>query len=156
VIATNSHDSHRLRQEQAQLDRTELRMLLDHAATALYVTEQRAELVVADRGYLSFTDKRPSARDQRMGRQSLGVIAKQVGTLTKDYNRLAIRLGRKEPVVTRLSESLTSANAILFDGKLAPGNRGFTTELLGVYGRFFGLVGRFVDAANRIAHSTLG
>lgn len=150
ILATNSHDSRRLRMEQAQTDRMELRAVLDRAASSLDVAGRRLGVALTQRRRLTLAQFVP--------------LQAQLDDVTQAHNRVAIRLGRHTPASRRMRDALLGASAVydaLFAGWLRQHAGGplpvgsSRNAVVDRLDRFDRLTDRFVDAAHDVARARL-
>ena len=156
---SNKQDSARLHAEQVQADRTELRTVLDRAATALYVVRAR---------FASLENKRyrdsPGLSEPGFKRfppvptSELATLKRQADLLGESFSRVTLRLGRSHPATKLMAAALNDATMLyelLRDrtryedsasvdekAEFERGFRGYTRH-----------TDQFVDAANSIARS---
>ena len=147
-LIASMHDSSRLRSEQAQADRTELRGVLDRAASSL------------DQARVRFHE---SWAAMRLGRSvsfesRASDFNRQLTVLGQSYNRVAIRLGPGSRAAQRMKLARDAARRVVSE-LLRERSRSNARSVVGrVRGRFDALQARtneFVSAASRVAGSTL-
>ena len=155
VIVTNEHDTNRLRAEQAQADRTELRGVLDSSATRLDLLEARFYDAMYGRASRSEPDFVP-ARTYRNQQEAQPVARRLEGlidTLRQDYNRIAIRLGADAPVANRMLDAIRSADHVVELFARSPLDSDGFVAMQKASDLFSEQRMRFVSAANRVARA---
>jgi hypothetical protein len=156
VMVTSEHDSNRLRAEQAQADRTELRGVLDSAATRLDVLEARFYDAMYERASRSEPDLVP-ARKYR-NRREVEPVARRlealIDTLRQDYNRIAIRVGVNAPVAKRMLDAIHNADHVVELFARSPLDAELHVEMQQASDLFSEQRVRFVSAANRVARAS--
>lgn len=112
LIFSNKHDSNRLRAEQVQADRAELRDVLDDAAATLYV--MRTDF---DRALTRFEETLGTVRGEiPMQNRMLVVVDRPLQRPLDDLGqrevRVAIRLGRGAPAARSMNDTLVAAETV--------------------------------------------
>jgi hypothetical protein len=143
VLATTTHDSKRLYAEQVQVDRAELREVLDDAATSLNVIlanfSELSQLVPQ----LTFGDAR---RDKALANLARG---------SRSYIRVSIRLGRHASAAQEMKKALDAA-FVVYGGLVRRDKAGESPVQQGRdMEAYIRLSERFVDAAHRAVGSKL-
>lgn len=152
VLLTDANENNRIHAEHAQADRAELREVLDDAATALSVGSYRFRQE-------SYREARaPASHDPVRANRRL---QPEVERLERHYNRVAIRLGRDADATRRMNDALAVAYEIVAQQATKsqqswvshPGRN--IAEFGRAVNEYEKSTGRFIDAANRVAHSTM-
>ena len=153
VIVTNNHDDNRARAERVDADRVELRAVLEETARVLTVAGAR------------FHGVRPTRRiSDANARTQIDQVKTQIPSIQQQYNRVAIRLGREAPVAQQLFRALEAAAALgpRIDALVRRTRRDLVGGFDNAVARYNVALRRyararkkFVDAAHRVARSTL-
>ena len=145
VLATNEHDRNRLRAEQAQADRVELRAVLDDAATSLYTV---MAMFIAEQSHLLAYQSHAKGFENQSERK--------IDQLYRQYTRLAIRLGQSAPATERMFSAARMADGVQnsFTGVVQTDSRAVSAVAERQTRAFADEIRRFIDAANRVARAT--
>jgi hypothetical protein len=145
----NAHDSERLHAEEVQADGAELRRVLDDGAGSLYVAQRNFA-----RGLLVRAQTPAAARALGGLDGALGPLNEQVDRITRDYNRVAIRLGRRAPAAVAMKRALDTAGYLDLQLRALSYDRSSAAQAAKGFEAYKAQSERFLDAANRVAGST--